>query len=531
MNLQIAGMAALAISAAMGLSFAALWMLDRVNRAQQAAAPVGSAAALSFLFQHGILVDTTEAAQLLISISGRPVTTVEHLSALLAQRFPTLNSAICNMGPQQQHSLYAADHTEIAVLSRHHDRLRVTLTEVEAPDDLLTLDRPTLISFERELASLRGTTEHMPFLVWRQDAAGAITWVNRAYLDACHTFGDPARAGLWPPCRLFDIDLHSAMTQTVAARSQRHRLGGDGGKPTHWYQFHITRLDDDFLISGMNVDTVVEAEDSLRTFVQTLSKTFADLPIGLAVFTRDRRLALFNPALADLTGIAPERLIQRPTIFGFFDMLRDLQMMPEPKNYNTWRDQIADLEASANDGTYRETWHLPFGRTFRVTGQPQIDGAVALLFEDISDEIGLNRRYRTELELGQSVLDTLPQAMAVFSSSGVLTLTNSAYDALWETETREGLDTLFIADAARHWADRCAPSPMWAQVRDFVVTDRRHAPFLGDAMLLDGRPLCCALRPLTGGATLVQFQIQTDLPRRVHPVPTGPREGRVAAEG
>jgi len=523
----------LAISVAVGISFASLWAMaafDRIRARKAADDRTAHGKAVSFLFQGTTLVDTSDAAQLLLSIAGRPITDFTDLATLLGQRFPALGGTLDALGPQEQRSVYSADHTEIATLSRRHDSLRLTLAEVEAPDDLLTLDRPTLMSFERELASLRSTTEHMPFLVWRQDRAGQITWVNRAYLEACRTFGDPGRVGLWPPCRLFDVDLDS-LAKTAKVKSQRHRLGGDPGKPTHWFQFHITPLDDDFLVSAMNVDTVVEAEDSLRTFVQTLSKTFADLPIGLAVFTRDRRLALFNPALADLTGIAPERLIQRPTLFGFFDMLRDLQMMPEPKNYNTWRDQIVDLEASASDGTYRETWHLPFGRTFRVTGRPQIDGAVALLFEDISDEIGMNRRYRTELEVGQSVLDSLPQAMAVFSANGVLTLTNSAYDALWGTDTREGLDTLFVAEAARYWGARCAASPMWGELRDYVMSDGRRPPFSGDAMLLDGRALRCSMRPVSGGSTLVQFQVQTDTPKTLRRIGTRDAKPKLAAKG
>jgi len=531
MDFQFAGIAVLAIAVAAGVSVGSLWMIGAIERRlRKGEGGISSACdnGVSFLFHESQLVDTTECAQMLISLSDRKTRDFDGIATLLAQRFPTLRAVHDGLGGQDQRSIYSVDHSEIATLRRNETRLRLTLSEVETQGDQVALDRPSLIAFERELDSLRGTTQHMPFLVWRQDSAGNINWVNRAYLDACRSFGDQGRTGLWPPCRLFEIDLDTAL-RDAKLKPQRHRLGGEAGKPTHWFQFHITPLDGDFLISGMNVDTVVEAEDSQRTFVQTLSKTFADLPIGLAVFTRDRRLALFNPALTDLTAIAPEKLIMRPTLFGFFDMLRELQMMPEPKNYNTWRDQIVDLEASASNGTYRETWHLPFGRTFRVTGRPQIDGAVALLFEDISDEIGMTRRYRTELEVGQSVLDSLPQGMAVFSANGVLTLTNSAYDALWDTDTREGLDTLYVADATRYWSERCAPSPLWGQVRDFVMSDYRREPMGGDLMLLDGRPLQCVIRPVSGGSTLVQFQVQTDVPLTLSAPPVQKPSRKVGA--
>ena len=506
MNFELVILAVLATITAFGISIAALWVASRwQNAAGRGTAPPADEPVVSFLFDDESLVDLTEAAQVLISVSGRDVTDYASISAFLAPRFPGLLNHFNDLGPYGQRNIYSADNTEIATLSRHNTRVRLTLSEPESGNTILSLDRPTLMSFETELTSLRSTTEHMPFLIWRQDQAGNITWVNRAYMNACAIYGDPNRAGLWPPCKLFDIDLSQSLNAD-STKPQRHCLGGDGDMPAQWYQFDVTPLENDFLISAMNVNTVVEAEDTLRTFVQTLSKTFADLPIGLAVFTRDRRLALFNPALADLSTIPPEKLIMRPTLFGFFDMLRERQMMPEPKNYNTWRDHIVDLEASAADGTYHETWHLPYGRTFRVTGRPQIDGAVALLFEDISDEIGMNRRYRTELEVGQSVLDSLGRGMAVFSPTGVLTLTNFAYDTLWSTNTREGLDTLFVGDAVRYWSDRCAPSPLWEDLRVYVMSDQRDPSFASDAMMLDGRPLMLTARPLAGGSTLVQFQ-------------------------
>ncbi|WP_226779989.1 PAS domain-containing protein [Oceaniglobus trochenteri] len=507
-------MAVLAMTAALIVSFGALMALnawDRWRMVQGAAAVDPAGSAVSFLFDGPQLVDYSQAGQLLMSSSGRDIQDFSGLAGLLGQRFPDLVDQRDRLGLFGQCNLYSADRSEIATLSRHRDRLRLALAEVEAPGDRISLDRPTLLSIERELGNLRDTTENMPFLVWRQDGEGNITWVNRAYLDTCRAHGDPARLGVWPPIRLFDIDMGQIAT------AQRQRLTTKGDAPDRWFQFHITPLGDEFLISGMNVDTVVKAEESQRTFVQTLSKTFADLPVGLAVFTRDRRLALFNPALADLTTLAPEKLIMRPTIFGFFDMLRDLQMMPEPKDYNSWREQIVDLEASAANGTYRDTWHLPFGRTFRVTGRPQIDGAVALLFEDISDEIGMSRRFRTELEIGQSVLDSLEDGLAVFTPNGVLTLTNAAYDSLWKTETREGLDTPYVDDATRHWAALSAPSAIWGEVRDYILSDRRGEAWMGEAMLLDGRPIRATLSPVVGGSTLARFEICTDRMKPIRP--------------
>ena len=63
---------------------------------------------------------------------------------------------------------------------------------------------------------------------------------------------------------------------------------------------------------------------------------------------------------------------------------------------------------TASDGHYAEAWTLPNGLTYRVTGRPHPDGAIAFLIEDITDEISFSRRTKSQLEIRQAVLDRQP---------------------------------------------------------------------------------------------------------------------------
>ncbi|MFV2035742.1 MAG: PAS-domain containing protein, partial [Halocynthiibacter sp.] len=242
-----------------------------------------------------------------------------------------------------------------------------------------------------------------------------------------------------------------------------------------------------------------------RDFVQTLTKTFAHLPIGLAIFVRRRQLALFNPALTDLTTLPVDFLSSKPTLHAFLDRLRDRRMTPEPRDYKGWREHIAALEAAATDKGYEETWALPTGRTYRITGRPHPNGAVAFQFEDITSEISLTRRFRSELEMGQAVFDSLSEAIAVFSPGGPLTISNAAYVALWGVDPSTTLGDINGQDAVRHWSAGCAPSPFWDRVEHFLnQVHGRDA--LEDAVdMKDGRRLLIRLTPLMGGATLIRF--------------------------
>jgi PAS domain-containing protein len=354
-----------------------------------------------------------------------------------------------------------------------------------------------------ELAAMRDSTGLLPFPVWVRGADGAVEWVNAAYLLAAadlHAGGGDT----WPPAPLFDADLLPEPTSEGA--SARVRLG-TLTEPARWFEVHARDAGGRTLYAAANVDAAVKAERNLRDFTQTLTKTFAHLTIGLAIFDKERRLILFNPALVDMTGLPAEVLAGRPTLSGFLDRLRERRIIPEPKDYAGWRRKMAELEAAAVDGSYGETWSLPTGQTYHVTGRPHPDGAVIFLFEDISAEISLTRRFRAELEMGQAVIDSLEEAVAVFTAGGVLAMTNAAYVDLWSHDPDTQMTEMTVGEATAVWLARSAPTPAWGDFRDFARQGPARAEWSADVLLRDGRALGCRFVPLSDGGTLAAFRL------------------------
>jgi len=365
----------------------------------------------------------------------------------------------------------------------------------------------TLAAIEDELDILRSLGENAPLLIWRQDDTGAVTWANRAYLALAEEIrpDNEATDPCWPLPRIF---ADSGLTPPVddAPMLRRFALDMPGGMAPQWFEVTSQRRGGATMHFAIDANGLVEAEHAQRNFVQTLTKTFAHLSIGLAIFDRKRRLVLFNPALLDLTGLPVAFLSSRPQVHTVLDRLRDMNMLPEPKNYTTWRDQVAALEAAAQKGTYCETWNLAGGQTYRVSGRPHPDGAIAFLFEDISHEVSLTRHFRAEIETAQSVLDSMEEAVAVFSPAGTLTLSNAAYDGFWRTEPADALADATIGDEMQQWQQRCTPTALWAELRAFHGTFGERSAWTASARLDDGRTISCRFVPLAGGATLVGFR-------------------------
>lgn len=357
-------------------------------------------------------------------------------------------------------------------------------------------------------AAAARVAEQAPIPIWRQTDDGAVAWGNAAWRALARN-APPEAEPILPP-------------GPPTGQPRRVVVARPGNGPELWLD--VTSRPDrpgGTLNYAIDVSAQVRAEQTLRNFVDTLTMTFAHLPIGLAVFDRDRRLALFNPALSDLTRLDPAWLAGRPDFYGFLDRLRERHRMPEPKDYRGWRHELARMEEAAAQGTYQATWPLASGETFRITGRPHPEGALAFLFEDITSEVTLKRRYRAKLEVGYAMLDRLDCMVAVFAQSGTLTLANASYRRFAGLpEPQRGEDGMTeagevaperigIVEATRFWQERTEPTPVWGDLRDFAAQTHDRAEWTAEVRLKTGELMSCRFSPLPQAATLCLFMDPT----------------------
>ena len=461
-----------------------------------------------FLFDGATLVDATPQARALLAAVPVQGGAFQQLLAFLAPRFPMIETRLAGLAAEGTFTLAGTapggglpGGSDLRLRCEWRGGLtRLSVTGATDQHRAPILDPMTRRAIDEELALLRDIVGHVPVPIWRENTSAEIVWANNAYLSLAAQGLAEDQDMPWPLPRVLP---------TPAASGQRVQLSAAEGasEDLGWHEALILGQPEGRTVFGLPCDRLVRTEVSLRNFRQTLTKTFAHLPIGLAIFDRDRQLALFNPALMELTALPADLLSSRPTLFAFLDAMRDRNMIPEPKDYRSWRRQMADLEKAAATGRYEETWILPSGQTYRVIGRPHPDGAMALLFEDISTEISRTRRYRADLELGQSVIDAMEEAVAVFSTSGGLLMANAAYSRLWNHEPETTLDDMGIGTMVAHWRAGSAPSELWAQAEEFVTAlgDRRE--WAGEARLNDGRLVRCRFTPLSGSSTLISFRL------------------------
>lgn len=461
-----------------------------------------------FLFDDQALIDATTPARALMEATPLRGSDWARLCAFLGPKFDKFEPAMAQLAERGVIELEAAGPAPLRLKAELISGLaRITLSDPEAEGQGKMIDALSLRAMEDELDDLRETADAMPVLAWRQDARGEVIWANRAYLlQSGALTSDVEDPCLWPLPRLFDLGPASGPARPGPDQpTRRMRLNLPAPNNTPWFDCHSIDTTSGAINFAVPADATVRAETALREFVQTLTKTFAHLPIGLAIFDRQRQLALFNPALIDLTTLPAEFLSGRPTLFSFLDRLREARMIPEPKDYRSWRQQMTELEKAASSGQYHDTWSLPTGMTYQVTGRPHPDGAVALLIEDISAEVSLTRRFRSDLELGQAVVDSLPEAIAVFSPAGLLVMSNAAYARMWGTDPANTLGEVGAAESMRLWQGHTLPNPIWSEARDFISRIGPRADWTGEAVLQTGQRITCRFQAIAGGASLAGF--------------------------
>ncbi len=459
-----------------------------------------------YQFREGYLLSDLDADDAFLEASTDRTAAFARLVSALSPLSPDFKTSLNALQDRGEAFLIdgriGTDAVSIGGRVEDEDKLTISIGPTNTGTGRQIVEAATLDALQTELLDLRTALDSGVVPMWREDINTRITWANAAYFELVQRLRDGGTPG-WPLPRIFAKELEPAPSDNTIRRCSLTMPDRD--EPA-WFEISRDPLSGGTaLFTAHPADRLIRAENSLREFLQTTTKTFAALPVGLAVFDSKRQLVTFNPALVALTQAGAEFLSSRPDLRTFLDRLRDKKRMPEPRDYKSWRDQIAQLEQGAENGTYRQLWELPEGKTFRIMGRPHPDGAIAFMFEDISAEVSLTRQFRADLEMFQAVLDAIPAAIAVFQADGSMIGANEGYGRLWGQDPQILAQMPHLNQAIEEWSKHSKPNSVWADIRLFVGHEVNRDPWVSEIETARGLRLAVRVAPTRGRATVVQF--------------------------
>ncbi|TYO90162.1 PAS-domain containing protein [Oceanicella actignis] len=379
-----------------------------------------------------------------------------------------------------------------------------------------------LIALRREARALREERDRLaaiidgaPILMWRRDAEGRLIWANapyRALAGAQDGTQDGAKDGAQVGAlrELRSGDPRAEGQGAFRAEGRRSAFEPATGR-RRWFDVRLApQPDGSELGYGIDAAPIVDAEASLRRFVETLTGAFANLSVGLAIFDAERRLGLFNPAFADLMGLDPAWLASRPGLSDVLVRLRESRALPDQADFASWRRELMSLFDDPAAADYAEMWNLPGERAIRVVARPHPQGAVAFLFEDVTETARLERKYLTEVKRRRATMDRLDEAVAAFGPSGAAQFANPAFARVWGFRPGDEGAPARLSDVVARCRELSrpptdgAPDP-WDRLLEMMAREDSRTAWAQRIDLKDGRALQARFAPLPDGSILTAF--------------------------
>ncbi|WP_246733376.1 PAS domain-containing sensor histidine kinase [Methylobacterium sp. BTF04] len=379
-------------------------------------------------------------------------------------------------------------------------RLRETTEEHR---ELLDL-RLTLDEAKRGLVALGSLLDAIPQPVWRRNREGLLNWVNTAYVAA-------VEAGTREAAVAGGLELLDRQARDLIAREDGKRLATGGRAALRLSAVvaggrRILDVTETAVESGrVGIAVDVSELESVRADLQRQMdanvRTLDQLPTAVAMFDARQRLIFHNAAYRHLWGLDQAFLESRPLDGEILDRLRALRKLPEQADFKSWKaDVLAAYRAvEANEGW----WYLPDGRSLRVVADPNPQGGLTYLFDDVSENMKLESRYNALMRVQAETLDTLKEPVAVFGADGRLTFANRAFATLWRFDAatlteRPRVDAVIAA--CRVLSPDEEP---WLDIRGAITGLESRAGLTCRLEIVDGTVLDCAAQPLPEGATLL----------------------------
>jgi signal transduction histidine kinase len=355
----------------------------------------------------------------------------------------------------------------------------------------------------RDRDALRGLIDALPHPVWLRDASRRLSWVNRAYVRAVEaTNAEDAIAReleLLDHRQRADADARHAAGDSYARRTQAVIAGRRAT-----IDAFETRVNG--LSGGVAVDAseLAALQDDFDRQLKANALTLDQLPTAVAIFDAQQTLAFHNQAYRHLWNLDVGFLDQRPTESELLDRLRARRMIPEHDDFRTWKSGW--LQGYRTLEPRDQVWYLPDGRNIRVFANPNPQGGITYLFDDMTERHALETRYNAMMRVQGETLDMLKEGVAVFSSDGKLRLTNPAFSQMWGIPPAVLRLNPHVDDVVRLAAIQAPGAGFWSDMAGAVagLADQR----LGVSARIarpDDSIIDCAIAPLPDGGTLVTF--------------------------
>lgn len=330
-----------------------------------------------------------------------------------------------------------------------------------------------LKSVTDEKKALEYLIDHISVPLWVRDSEMRVEFCNKTYEEIVEKNKSEIIAGNVPLVKGAAFgegdSLARNAVKTEKAQTIMQNIIVKGGRKK--YELHEIP-DADGKTIGFGVDKTEEykALRELDRYIKAHSDVLEMLSTAVAIFNVDTRLVFFNTAYKNLTSIEEGWLHTNPKFIKVLDEMRRLRRLPEIVDFAKYKKEKLNIFTSINT-TVQELEYLPDGRTLRVVASPYPLGGVMFMYEDVSDNLDLQRQHNTLLEVQKETINNLYEGVAVYASDNRVKLFNPAFRKVWNIDESVNLFGMHITEVMEYMKGFMNYGDDWLRYKESAISN------------------------------------------------------------
>jgi signal transduction histidine kinase len=181
---------------------------------------------------------------------------------------------------------------------------------------------------------------------------------------------------------------------------------------------------------ALNFIELQNTRERLKHNVELQTRLMETLTNAVAIFGPSRRLEYYNLAYVDLWKFDEDWLKTSPTYDEVLEVLREKRKLPEQADFKSFKQ--SNVEMFTNLIEKKEDYlYLTNGTVLKVVVIPYQQRGLLFYYEDMTNNLNLERSYNTLLSVQKQTLDNLNEAVSVFGEDKRVKLFNPAYTDIW----------------------------------------------------------------------------------------------------
>ncbi len=354
-----------------------------------------------------------------------------------------------------------------------------------------------------ETIGLRAILDTLSQPIWLRDRNGSLSWVNEQYAYAVDN--ENTHDVVAKQVEFLDQNLQKEIVTTLQSGNVfQRRIPVIVSGERRIFDIIETPLAAGAIGYAIDVSELEATRNDLQRQMASHVLTLDQLPTAVAIFNERQHIIFCNLAYRMLWQLDETFINTNPTDSEILDYLRDARRLPEQVDYKSWKKSLHEAYHSLE--TQEISWYLPGGRTLRVVLNPNPQGGVTYLFEDVTAQFILQSNFNALSRVQSETLDSLKEGVAVFGTDGRLKLNNPAFQTMWKlngdiVSTQPHIDEI-ISILSEFYNE----PKVWSDIKGAIsgFNDSRQSYYYRMEHK-NGAIIDCNLAPLPDGATLITF--------------------------